>query len=95
MPAVFTLPRVLHRHRDGFTAGSVFIGRPTEWGNPFIIGRDGDRATVVKKYEEYLRERRDLMDRLPELRGRDLVCFCSPEECHGDVLLRLANPEVK
>jgi hypothetical protein len=24
-------------------------------------------------------------------RGCDLVCFCAPRPCHGDLLLRLAN----
>ena len=28
---------------------------------------------------------------LDELRGGDLVCFCAPRACHGDLLLRLAN----
>jgi hypothetical protein len=28
---------------------------------------------------------------LHELRGKDLVCWCAPKPCHGDVLLRLAN----
>ena len=31
---------------------------------------------------------------LPELRGRNLVCFCAPAACHGDVLLELANAAV-
>jgi hypothetical protein len=31
------------------------------------------------------------MDALSELRGRDLVCWCAPLLCHGDVLLALAN----
>jgi hypothetical protein len=26
-----------------------------------------------------------------ELRGRNLLCFCAPKACHGDLLLRLAN----
>jgi hypothetical protein len=26
---------------------------------------------------------------LPELQGRDLLCWCAPERCHGEVLLRL------
>ena len=26
-----------------------------------------------------------------ELKGKDLVCWCSPEPCHGDVLLKYAN----
>jgi hypothetical protein len=31
------------------------------------------------------------MAALPEFRGKDLVCWCAPEECHGDVLLELVN----
>lgn len=26
-----------------------------------------------------------------ELRGKDLVCWCAPNACHGDVLLKIAN----
>jgi hypothetical protein len=26
-----------------------------------------------------------------ELSGKDLVCFCAPKGCHGDVLLEVAN----
>ncbi|WP_245303774.1 DUF4326 domain-containing protein [Pseudorhodoplanes sinuspersici] len=32
-----------------------------------------------------------LVSQLHELEGKDLVCWCSPEACHGDVLLKLAN----
>ena len=32
-----------------------------------------------------------LINYIHELRGRDLVCWCAPEPCHGDVLLQLAN----
>ena len=32
-----------------------------------------------------------LLRALDELRGRNLVCFCGPRACHGDLLLRLAN----
>jgi len=37
--------------------------------------------------------RRDvILSRLPELRGRDLACWCKPGcDCHADVLLELAN----
>jgi hypothetical protein len=31
------------------------------------------------------------MDQVHELRGLDLVCWCAPKACHGDVLLKLAN----
>ncbi|WP_026986535.1 DUF4326 domain-containing protein [Fodinicurvata fenggangensis] len=35
-----------------------------------------------------------ILERLPELRGRDLACWCSLDKpCHADVLLDLANRE--
>jgi hypothetical protein len=83
--------RVLNKHTAGVAAGAVYIGRGSKWGNPFRIGADGDRATVIAKYERYLRTRHDLLRALDELRGKDLVCFCAPQACHGDLLLRLAN----
>ena len=82
---------VLNKHRAGVPAGAVYLGRGAKWGNPFVIGRDGDRAAVIAKYERYLRSRHDLLLALDELRGKDLVCFCAPLACHGDLLLRLAN----
>ncbi len=73
----------------------VYIGRPSKWGNPFIIGRDGSRAEVVARYENWLLEQPRLLAELGELRGRVLGCWCAPLACHGDVLARLANREDK
>lgn len=84
-------PRVLNKRRAGIPPEAVYIGRPSIWGNPFVIGADGDRVTVISKYERWLVQQNDLVGRLDELRGKDLVCFCAPAACHGDVLLRLAN----
>ena len=83
--------RVLNKHHTGVPANAVYIGRGSKWGNPFRIGRDGGRAAVVAKHERWLADRHDLLRVLDELRGRDLVCFCAPHACHGDLLLRLAN----
>lgn len=69
----------------------VYIGRPSKWGNPYRIGPDGDRLTVIRKYEQYLRENPDLLAALHELRGKVLGCWCKPLACHGDVLSRLAD----
>lgn len=83
--------KVLNKHVVGIPDGAVYIGRGSKWGNPFIIGRDGDRATVIAKFERWLADQHHLLRALDELRGRDLVCFCAPRACHGDVLIRLAN----
>jgi hypothetical protein len=69
----------------------VYIGRPSKWGNPFEIGKDGDREAVIQKYRKWVVTQPDLMAALPELRGKVLGCWCAPKACHGDVLASLAN----
>ena len=83
--------RVLNKHHAGVPASAVYIGRGSKWGNPFRIGPDGDRVAVIALYERWLADQHPLLRALDELRGRDLVCFCAPRPCHGDLLLRLAN----
>ena len=73
------------------SATQVYIGRPSKWGIPFVIGRDGTRADVIAKYRASVATQPELMGALEELRGRDLVCWCAPLACHGDVLVDLAN----
>lgn len=85
--------KVLNRHRHD-CSGAVYVGRPSPFGNPFVIGRDGDRAAVIARYETWLRSQPDLVERARrELRGRDVACWCAPAACHGDVLIRIANSE--
>ncbi len=69
----------------------IRIDRLTRWGNPFVIGKDGDRETVITKYEDWILMRPDLLADLPALRGKRLGCHCKPLACHGDVLARLAD----
>jgi hypothetical protein len=85
--------KVLNARKVGKHSGGsqVYIGRPSKWGNPFVIGRDGTRAEVIAKYRAWVLNQPQLMGALDELRGRDLVCWCAPLACHGDVLVDLAN----
>ncbi len=74
----------------------TLIGRPTKWGNPFKIGRDGTRSEVIAKYRTWVTAQPALMRDLESLRGQRLGCYCKPEACHGDVLVALlgdAPPE--
>lgn len=79
----------------------VFVARPSKWGNPFshLPGtvarfRVETRQEAIEAYREWIQTRPDLLADLHELTGKDLVCYCSPEPCHGDVLLELANGPV-
>ena len=40
-------------------------------------------------YEKYVRHNAYLMNSLPELKGKKLGCWCHPNPCHGDVLVKL------
>jgi len=81
-------PIVVNMREDGY---EVYIGRPSKWGNPFVIGKDGSREEVIAKYREYIMTRKDLLDSLGELEGKRLGCFCAPLACHGDVLVELVS----
>ena len=83
--------KVLNKRIHGIPQGAVYIGRPSIWGNPFVIGKDGSRDDVITKYETWLLGNGQLVDQLAALAGKDLVCWCAPARCHGDVLVRLAN----
>lgn len=77
-------------------AAAIYVGRPSQWGNPFKLRYASDRAAVLRAYQAWIM--RDLVyQRLlreaarHELRGKDLLCWCAPLPCHADVLLEIAN----
>lgn len=80
--------RVVHCKQEPF---DVYIGRPSPWGNPFCIGRDGARGEVIEKYRAWVVQQPHLMWLLPMLKGKILGCYCHPAACHGDVLAELAD----
>ena len=79
-------------HRDGDApADAVYVGRPSPWGNPYRIGRDGSRAAVVAKFRGLVMRNPVLRRRIRHhLHGRHLLC-CDQRPCHAEVLLDFAN----
>jgi hypothetical protein len=59
----------------------VYVGRPSKWGNPFVIGRNGSRDEVIAKYRAWIVRQPALMAALHELRGKDLVCWWALRGC--------------
>ncbi len=85
------MPCVLNIHRDVIPKEAVFIGRPSAYGIPFSVKQYG-RERCIKLYERWVRSQPMLMQQIrSELKGKDLVCYCSPKHCHGEVLLKIAN----
>ena len=82
----------------------VYIGRKVHyvkgtfesiWANPFTVSKYG-RENSIAAYENYMRvQRHDLMGRLEELEGKVLGCWCRPQVCHGDVLVKLIKERKK
>lgn len=70
-----------------FLPGAVYIGQGSPYGNPYVIGRDGDRDQVCDLFEKNILPGLDVS----ALRGKNLLCFCAPKRCHGDAILKKAN----
>ena len=83
MPA----PRVYNIHHGDAPRGNVYIGRGSYWGNPFVIGKDGDRDQVCRRFECEVLPQLGVSD----LAGKDLTCYCAPHRCHGDSIWLKAN----
>lgn len=79
--------------------GAVYVGRPTKWGNAFMVGGESpyggriwDRADAVNHYRSHWQGYILDTEAALELRGKDLACWCPLDEpCHADVLLEWAN----
>jgi hypothetical protein len=71
---------------------AVNVSRPGKWGNPFVVGKDGDTRECVRLYvlllggytcisgKASVEAQRAVADTvrncLSELRGKDLACWC-------------------
>ena len=82
--------KVVHCKKEKF---DIYIGRPSKWGNPFTIGKDGSREEVIVKYEAWIRNNPELLKDLHELNSKTLACWCSPKPCHGDILIKLIKEQ--
>jgi hypothetical protein len=90
LPCTLPLPFVGNL-KYGLRSGAR-VDRETKWGNPHWAR---SRTENIEAYARYLLTRPDLLAALPELRGRNLVCWCAPLPCHADVLVWLANGNIE
>ena len=77
------MTRVHNKHHRTAPADAIYIGRGSPWGNPYVIGKDGNRDDVCDKFEAHVLPTLDI----GPLRGKHLVCFCAPLRCHGDAIM--------
>ena len=73
----------------------IYCGRGSIFGNPFVLGRDGNRVEVIKKYKEWFYHTiKDpiFLKEVQKLKGKRLGCFCKPDKsCHCDVICEYLN----
>jgi hypothetical protein len=91
--------RIQMRRTKGWRkpAGVVYVGRPSRWGNPYSVQELG-RAEALRRFRDLFEsaargeEVRYPVLEISALRGKDLGCWCRPDEaCHADILIDFAN----
>ena len=71
----------------------VYVGRGSEWGNPFVIGKDGTVEECIEKYLDHIMPYRDRGKNIgmakpylwemslayirEKLGGKNLACWCA------------------
>jgi hypothetical protein len=100
-------PRRIQRRRTRgwrMPENTVSVCRPGKFGNPFVVTEDRTQAEAITAFRIWLTvdschanmpdRKQRILDGLPELRGKNLACYCKEgSPCHADVLLELANLE--
>lgn len=92
------MPKVYNKHHKDAPPDAVYVGRPSKWGNPFVIGGHYGpgpgltRDEVIEAFRNSVANNNAFIAMVQaELRGKDLVCYCAPKSCHADILLEIAN----
>jgi len=81
------------RARVVFIDGIRYPLEDSIWANPYKITETQPREKVLELYREYIEKKLNLepklIEKLKELDGKKLGCWCKPECCHGDILVEL------
>jgi hypothetical protein len=82
-----------------FVDGERYPKKASVFCNPYKIAKDNTRDDVTNLFREYimkkLEEDSSLKSLLCSYKGKTLGCWCSPERCHGDILVELIEEYTK
>ena len=105
IPALPSTPNIVNLHKvydvnAWIKAGGVYCGRKidtetfkhegSKWGNSHTVREHKSRKKVVDLFREDIMNDEELLKDIGELKGKVLGCWCSPEQCHCEVLHELA-----
>lgn len=86
------------RNKKRWKQEGVYIGRPSKWGNPFKIEGDQTREISIQRYAHglinaiqkrnpsFIQDLQKLEAHLIEHQKLNLICWCAPLPCHGDLI---------
>ena len=82
-------------------SGGVYVGREVDnhklkhegskWGNPHTLREHKCRKKVVELFRADLLKNEERMKEISVLKGKVLGCWCSPDQCHAEVLHEFAG----
>ena len=90
--------KVVNKKTHKTTPGDYYIGRPSPLGNPYPVNKWRDRELAITSYNNWfldmIKDGRPIvlvaLEAIQEtLRVHgyvNLVCWCSPDSCHGDII---------
>jgi hypothetical protein len=78
---------IIYCGRQNFMGGWKL--KASIWANPFKVSEYENNEAVCIKYEEYIRKNEELLSNLKNLVGKKLACWCIPQPCHCEVLIKL------
>lgn len=78
----------------------IYIGRAGKgkdgyFGNPIKLKPTQKPGDTLTEYKEYFINKintdSEFKDKVLELKGKILGCFCKPKPCHGDIIVEYLN----
>lgn len=91
-----------YKHKPSTDFTDVYIGRGSVYGNPYthLTNSKFNDVTIVASREESISKYKDWfykeletnpsfktsVESLKEIVNLNLVCFCKPQQCHGDII---------
>lgn len=89
MDAAANMTSIVHCKQEPY---DVYIGRPGNWGNPFVMASEADRNDVIDQFRSWGESQPWFRHAAAmELKGKTLGCWCKPKACHGQVLSEWAE----
>ncbi len=87
-------PNNVYIGRSGvvFINGERFPKNASKWANPFTVKEHG-RDRCLELYEERIRKfiEKEGTVEIIKLKNKTLGCWCKPDKCHGDILVKILN----